>query len=432
MVFHIKYKFHIPLVAAIGKYNCFSIESGGLQNGNRHMIDGSQVSKMKKNIIWLIQSNQTTPTICEFLKTLQTRMEKHLNLKFMVPDSSFDLLEKIKILTPESFKTTTRTATDSYQGYLAKREILKDKKFAEGLSFSDVLLLDDLGGGNVMQTFIGLAKPADTCGLILQIPSPLGSSETEERVFHAAILWANQNRIPVIGYELLPLDTRWTLAPSLVDGIITRYNESYDYLKTIINHKNIWLIPFYEASIFSSVSNEFNLNGAKAAYHYRNECSIPAQRTVLYVPHNVAMIYEYREMLNIIEPVGDKLHLMFGFGEDQVRGAYSQKEMIKTVYRNELKKFASYSFHNINNPWEMLMAESLIACSACFQTNVAQEKNIPSLIFDPLLPTLNKGYKKRDNQKKEFLKAVKQSIALKQKKTELGDIIMLLTHKQGK
>jgi len=233
MVFHIKYKFHIPLVAVIGKYNCFSIESGGLQNGNRHMIDGSQVSKMKKNIIWLIQSNQTTPTICEFLKTLQTRMEKHLNLKFMVPDSSFDLLEKIKILTPESFKTTTRTATDSYQGYLAKREILKDKKFAEGLSFSDVLLLDDLGGGNVMQTFIGLAKPADTCGLILQIPSPLGSSETEERVFHAAILWANQNRIPVIGYELLPLDTRWTLAPSLVDGIITRYTTPTLVLKGI-------------------------------------------------------------------------------------------------------------------------------------------------------------------------------------------------------
>ena len=144
------------------------------------------------------------------------------------------------------------------------------------------------------------------------------------------------------------------------------------------------------------------------------------------------MIYEYQEMLNIIEPVGDKLHLMFGFGEDQVRGTYSQKEIIKTVYRNELKKFASYSFHNMNNPWEMLMAESLIACSACFQTNVAQEKNIPGLIFDPLLPALDRGYKKRVNQKNEFLNAVKQSIELKQKKTELGDIIMLLTNKQGK
>lgn len=403
-----------------------------MHDENRYVTDGSQAFKMKKNIIWLIQSNQITPTICEFLKILQTRMANLLNLKFMVPDSSSDILEKIKALEPDSFKTSTRTATSSYQGYLAKRETLKDKKFDEGLGFSDVLLLDDLGGGNIMQTSMELTKPAGTCGLILQIPTPLGSSETEERVFHAAILWANQNRIPVIGYELLPLDTRWTLAPSLLDGIITRYHESYDYLKTVLNHKNIWLIPLYEASIFSSVSNEFNLNGAKAAYHYRNACSIPSRRTVLYIPHNVAMIYEYQEMLNIIEPVGDRLHLMFGFGEDQVRGTYSQKEIIKTVYHNELKKFASHSFHNMNNPWEMMMAESLATCSACFQTSIAQEKNIPSIIYDPLLPTLDKGYKKRHNRKKDFLNSVKQSIELKQNKTELGDIIMLLTGHQGK
>ncbi len=387
---------------------------------------------MKKKLIWLIQSNQITPTICDFLKTLQIRMEKLLNLLFMVPDSSCEILEKIKDLDPTSFKTSTRTANTSYQGYLAKQKILNNTTFTEGLSFSDVLLLDDLGGGNVIQTFVEIVKPDHTCGLILQIPTPLGSSETEERVFHAAILWANQNSIPVIGYELLPLDTRWTLAATLPDGIITRYNESYDYLKTVLNHKNIWLLPLYEGSIFSSVSTEFNLNGAKAAYHYRNDCSIPAQRTVLYVPHNVAMIYEYQEILKVMAPVGDQLHLMFGFGQDQVRGAYSQMEIIKTVYHNELKKFASYSFHNMNNPWEMLMAESLVACSACFQTTIAQEKNIPSIIFDPLLPPMDKGYKKRVNRKDNLLKAVKQSIALKQKKNELGDIIMLLTRSGAK
>ncbi len=387
---------------------------------------------MKKNIFWLIQSNQITPTICDFLKTLQIRMEKLLNLLFIVPDSSTEILEKIKILGPASFKTSIRTATNSYQGYLAKQDMLKGKKFAEGLNFSDVLLLDDLGGGNVMQTIIDLTKPDNTCGLILQIPTPLGSSESEERIFHAGILWANQHNIPAIGYELLPLDTRWTLASSLLDGIITRYSESYDHLKTVLNHENIWLLPLYEASVFSSVSTEFNLNGTKAAYHYRNTCSIPAKRTVLYIPHNVAMIYEYQEILNIIGSVGDKLHLMFGFGQDQVRGSYSHTETIKTIYHKELKQFASYSFHDMNNPWEMLMAENIIACSACFQTIIAQEKNIPSIIFDPLVPPMDKGYKKRIIQKEDLLNAVKQSIALKQKKTELGDIIMLLTSHQGK
>ena len=384
---------------------------------------------MKKHthILWLIQSNQTTKTMYDLLKILQTRLKKHVNLLFIVPDSSCDVMEKRKDLNPASFKIATRATRGSYNAYRIKRDILKEQEFTQGLCFADVLLLDDLGGGNVTQTFIELEKPANTYGLIIQIPTPLGSSQIEEQVFHAAVLWARQNKIPVIGYELFPLDTRWTLASSLVDGIITRYDQSYDYLKKTLNHDNIWLLPFYEAGIFSPVSTHFNVNGAAAAYHYRDAHSIPVSRTILYIPHNVAMIYEYQELLNIILPVGDKLHLMFSFGEDQVRGVHTQKEIIKTVYHKELKKFASHSFHNLNNPWEMLMADSLIACSSCFQTNIAQEKNIPSLIYDPLIPPMDKGFKKRVNKKEAFLDAIKQTIGLKQKKSELGDIIMQLT-----
>ena len=387
---------------------------------------------MKKKIIWIIQSNQITPTIYDFLKTLHTRMEKLLDLSFMVPDSSSEIMGKIKDLKPVIFKTFNRTAVSSYQTYLAKQDNLNNSDlnktgFTEGLEFADILLLDDLGGGAIRQTIIEIENNNNTCGLIIQIPTPLGSSDIEEQTFHASILWARDNNIPIIGYELLPLDTRWTLAPSLLDGVITRYNESYDYLIKTLNHKNIWLLPLYEASIFSSVATNFNTNGTKSSYHYKSTCSIPGHRTVLYIPHNVAMIYEYREMLKIIAPVADQLHLMFSIGKDQVRGAYTQKEVIETVYHDELKKLASFSFHNMNNPWEMLMADSLVACSACFQTMIAQEKNIPTIIFDPLLPPMETGFKKRVAQKKNLLDAVKKTIELKAKKSELGDILMLLT-----
>ncbi len=382
---------------------------------------------MKKNILWLIQSNQLTPVISKFLRTFQIRMEKVLNLSFIVPESSSEIMEKISDLKPTSFKTSTRISGKSYQGFLAKQKDLNEKGFEEGLGFSDILLLDDLGGGIVTQTSMEFEKPDNTCGLIIQIPTPLGSSEIEERVFHASLLWARQNNIPVMGYELLPLDTRWTLVPSLLDGIITAHNESYDHLKRVLNHQNIRLLPLYESTIFSTVSTEFNLNGVKAAYHYKSTYSIPSDRTILYVPHNVAMIYEYQEMLKIIQSIGDKLHLMFCYGKDQVRGAYTQEEIIKTVYHRELKRFASYSFHDMNNPWEMMMSDTLAACSACFHTNIAQGKNLPSIIFDPLVPPMDEGYKKRVNKKDDFLKAIMEIIELKQKKTELGDIIMGLT-----
>jgi len=382
--------------------------------------------KKRKTIIWLIQSNQTTPIITDFLKILQTRVEKYIDLLFMVPDTSSNIIENLKVLKPIVFKTNTQTAVPSYQAYLSKRNCLEKNEFTEGLSFADTLLADDLGGGNAQRTALKIPVPENTCGVILQVPTPLGSSEMEERIFHSTILWAKQYKIPVLGYELLPLDTKWTLAPSLPDGIITRHHESYAHLKKQLGHKNIWLLPLYEASIFSSISTSFNFNGARACYHYRNEYSIPADRTILYLPHNVAMVYEYQEMIKILEPLGDKLHLMFSIGKDQVRGTYSQEEMIEIVYAKNLNSFASYSFHDTNIPWEMMMADVVVACSACFNSEIA-EKEIPCIIFDPQLPPMTRGNKKRVTSDKNLLKLISETIEFHQYKSELADILMLLT-----
>ena len=379
-----------------------------------------------KKFLWLIQSNQLNPTIHEFFKLLQTRMERHLDLSFIVPSTAPEVLDRIKDLKPTCFELGNRSTTTSYKGYQVKKEILKDTKFTQGLSIADVLLLDDLGGGDVLQTTLKIKRTADICGLTLQIPTPLGSSEAEERVFHAAILWARQNRVPVLGYELLPLDIRWTLSTSLPDGVITRFQESHDHLKKELNHKNIWQLPLYEASIFSAVSTTFNMNGVKASYHYRTTHKIPENRTLLFLPHNVAMIHEYQELLRVIAPMGKELHLMFNYGEDQIRGAHTHKEMVEIIYKNELDQFASYSFHNMDSPWEMLMADSLVAASACFQTNIAQEKNIPTIIFDPMLPPMTHGFKQRVNSPEQLQKIIGEVIALKANKTELGTIFMQL------
>lgn len=382
--------------------------------------------KPAQTILWLIQSNQVTPTIVSFLKTLQTRMERYVDLVFMVPDSSADILSKISVLNPRSFPVTTRTAADSFQAYTAKREALEPACFADGLSIADTLLLDDLGGGNVRQALFALSPEKNTRGLILQIPTPLGSSDTEEKVYHAAILWAKEKKIPAIGYELLPLDTRWTLAPSLPDGVITRYPESCDHLKGQLAHNNVWLLPGYEASIFSSISDKFNLNGARASYHFRNKLAIPGNRTVLFIPHNVAMIHEYRDMIRVLTSLGPHLHLMFGIGTDQIRGAYSQEDSITLIYQKELACFASHSFHDLSHPWEMMMADALVACAACFNTQIA-ERELPCMIYDPRLPPMTRGNKKRISSEKQLTDEIRKIMDLQKSKAELADIFMFLT-----
>ncbi|WP_022664655.1 hypothetical protein [Desulfospira joergensenii] len=297
--------------------------------------------------------------------------------------------------------------------------------FSDGLSVADTLLLDDLGGGNAMQTTLELIPPEQTCGLILQIPTPLGSSDMEERVFHSATLWARQHGIVSIGYELLPLDIKWTLSPSLPDGVITRCPESRAHMKNHLGHNHIWQIPLYEAAIFSPVATGFHLNGVKASYHYRNQLSIPADRTVLYLPHNVAMIYEYKKLLQTLVPFGKRLHLMFSVGKDQVRGSYTHKQTIELIYEEDLKQIASYSFHDLNNPWEMMMADAVVACSACISTLVG-EKELSCIIFDPELPEASRGNKKRVRCSKKLLDMIEALIDSHKQKIELADIMMLL------
>ena len=106
------------------------------------------------------------------------------------------------------------------------------------------------------------------------------------------------------------------------------------------------------------------------------------------------MVYEYQQLIKILQPLGKKLHLMFSIGKDQIRGAYTHKEIIEIVYQNELQQFASYSFHDMNYPWEMMLADCVVACAAGFNTQVA-EKEIPCIIYDPAMPDMTRGNKNR-------------------------------------
>ncbi len=377
-----------------------------------------------KKIYWLLQSNQTTSVILDFLTLLKTRMERLLEIVFIVPETSGEILPQIKSLSPKLFKVENRTAYKNHQAFQAKRHILGDNSFAQGLTFSDTLLLDDLGGGNLIQTTVKIPQDESVAAIILQIPTPLGSSEKEERIFHSAITWAAACNIPSIGYELLPLDTRWLLAASLPDGVITRTRESFDHLSQTLDHRNIWQLPNYEASLFTSVSTQFNVNGAKAAYHNRSSHQIQENKTVVYLPHNVAMTYEYQDLIRLIAPFGKNIHLMISYGKDQSRGAFSHQDMVKLICAKELSAFASYSFHDLNAPWEMMLADCLCACSACFQTDIAQNKGIPCLIYDPMLETRSTGFKLRFNTSQEFKTALKKIISRKKNQLELGSIFM--------
>lgn len=381
--------------------------------------------RTKPVVYWVLQDNQTTTNLIDFFELIQTRVKEFLTLKFLVPETSSKTLKKLSKLNPVVFGVAYGQTQNSYEGYSLKKKQLGDHGFSDGLTFRQALLLDDLGGGNLLQTRLTLPNEKNVTGIVVQIPTPLGSSAQEEKIFHAWVHLAKLNKIPVVGYELLSLASRWTLAPSLMDGLITTQKASWDYLHSPDADLNtrIWRIPRFESCFFSPATHPSWRKSMGLRYQSHD---IPQGKTILYIAHNVAMTYEYKDLLSHLVPMGNNLHLMFSYGKDQVRGAHNHQQTIETICQDELKYF-SFSFHDINRSTEVTMADALICCADCYSAAVSSAIGVPTIIYDPMVPENAQGYKVWIQTTEKLTRQVQQIIDRHNEETELSHILINIT-----
>lgn len=383
--------------------------------------------KTKPVVYWVLQDNQVTANLIDLFELIQTRVKKVLNLKFLVPEKSTTTLKKVSKLNPVSFGVAYGQKQNSYEGYCRKKNQLGDHGFSEGLKFQQALLLDDLGGGNILQTRLKVPNEKNVAGIIAQIPTPLGSSTDEEIIFYAWVHLAKINHVPVVGYELLSLASRWTLAPSLMDGLITTQKASWDYLNSPeadLNTK-IWRLPRFESRFFSPATHQLWKKSMGIVYQSDD---IPEGRTILYIPHNVAMTYEYMDLLRHLAPLGENLHLMFTFGKDQVRGTHTHQQTIEITCRNELPYF-TFSFHDMNQSAQITMADALVCCADCYSAEVSSAIGIPTIIFDPMVPENGQGYKVWIKNPQTLTRQIEQIIVRHNEETQLSQILIDITKK---
>ena len=248
----------------------------------------------KPTVIWVLQNNQISPIILDFLRLLKKGLGK-INVQFLVPKGDTEAVKLTRPLHSMTFNSSRRVSERSFENFSRKRDLIHDAQFPDGLKYWQTLILDDLGEGLIMETVLGLPPLTNVKGIIIQIPTPLGSATKEEFIFNAWIRIAHENKVFIAGYELLPLYTRWTMIPSMLDGIITTNELSYDFLsdpKQKINGK-IWKLPLNEGKVFSPGTSVLWRNGLEAPYHYRIKHKIPIQNIVLYFQLSIALCHSH-------------------------------------------------------------------------------------------------------------------------------------------
>jgi hypothetical protein len=390
------------------------------------MLQNGKQIQSKPTIYWILQENHVSPFIIDFLKFFKSGTP-NINLKFLIPSLWENLIKATQALEPDSFDVVTQTE-DNYEWFRRKREAIKDVKFEGGLNVWRALLQDDLHSGLVHLYDPRLPLDPALKFILMQIPSPLGSYEHEEKIFHGCIHWARSNNIRVIGYELLPFDTKWNLPHTLVDGIITTKERSYDWLTSdrVKINKKVWLLPRYEAQFFSGSSSHFWRNGLGVPYTNQHRLNIPHEKTILYIPHNVAMSYEYKILIKELGKFGDHLHIKISIGKDQVRGSHTHQEIVELLNRDDLKKFHSYTFCDLNKPEELVDADAVVACSNCHLSEIAASKAIPSLILDPDVAPGRYGHTTIVCHFGDLYTELSKIIESHKKTSKLGDIFFQL------
>jgi len=375
-------------------------------------------------IYWILLEDQVTPFMVEFLKRIRQAMkDMGISLQFKVLSCHKTAAKIASPLKPSSFSIVLRIKDKPFQNMIRKRNALGEITYTEGLPIWRTLLLDDLAGGQMPEPIIDLKLDTDLRCIVVQIPSVVGSTTVIERLFHALSFRARQRGIPIIGLEFSPLSTRWTLASSLMDEIITIRESSYDCLKACNIPSHIWLLPPYEACFCFLDCPPFWANGLGIAYRYKERYKIPEERTVIYIPYHVALIYEYREMLRHLAKFGEKLHIMFTVADDQARGTYTHQEIIEKTCRDELASLASFSFHDLNEIEDLTAADALIATCTSGTTRFSSTYGIPTIIFDRDMPPKEYGIEKFINSFDRLEAQVQEIINLHNKQTGLTAIL---------
>lgn len=343
-------------------------------------------------IYWILQENHVTPHNLNFLKFFKERVDT-INIQYLIPTLWEKTLEIAKELDPIPFSAKIHQL-ESYEWFCRKRDAISDLHFPDGLPVWQTLILDDLNAGHADPVVPELPHDPNLQFIVMQLPVPLASLENEERLFYACIHWARANKIPVIGYEMLPFDTKWTLTPALVDGVITNTEHSFNHLrseKTGLKTK-IWKLPRYEGKLFSITTTEFWKIGLGQPYQLRQQHNLKNDTLVIYIPHNVALTEELKHIINYLSVMDEQIHLMISIGKDQVRGTHSHQEIIETLSKNKLQNLVSYSFHDVNHLWEMVSADAVICSSNTHATQMSSANDIPTLIVDPDTPPYKGEY----------------------------------------
>jgi hypothetical protein len=146
--------------------------------------------------------------------------------------------------------------------------------------------------------------------------------------------------VPVLGFEVSPLGDRQSLGVSLADyyAMKSEFSRSFVLRQQFASEERVFVMPPLETYLLTCRNDSLLDDFFPVETGVRKSLGVPPGYVTIFVPHNVAFVYETRCILAALGKLDYPAAVLLGVSPDVARHSRKEREIAEIVYRDEIAK----------------------------------------------------------------------------------------------
>ncbi|MBI4522635.1 MAG: hypothetical protein HY695_02350 [Deltaproteobacteria bacterium] len=210
--------------------------------------------------------------------------------------------------------------------------------------------------------------------LICPIMGVDNNTAATSHFYGTMILHAAKAAIPILGLEVSPLGNKQTLGASLADyyAVKGEFSHSFAVKEGLAPAANIFILPSQEVYLLTCREDTHWNDYMAQERLLRERLKLPPGRPVIFIPHNVAFIYEIRQILRTLKVLPGAFSVILRVDPNIARQGLKEREIAAKAYRDEIAALPDLVIEEEGGwLWSLLLSDVIIAPASSVFTELS-------------------------------------------------------------
>lgn len=240
------------------------------------------------------------------------------------------------------------------------------------LPFWKVIAMDDYLGSLDVFTYPPLAVRPDV--VVYPLMGVDNNTAAAAHFYTNVLLEANKAQVPIVGLEVSPLGNRQTLGASLADyyAVKSEFSRSVVLAQEFAAAERTFIVPADEHYLLTTREDHYLSDFFEQEVGIRKRFGIPEGHVTVFIPHNVAFVFEIRRILASLRALPFPFSVILRVDPTLARQGLKEKDIAAKAYRDELSALPHAIIDDEGGwMWSLLLADVVIAPAWSVFTEIA-------------------------------------------------------------